>query len=314
MFSKQSGTAATKDAFPVVQAEDFPIKCWEIGPGTAVEDAISHISKLGISSGVTSSTPFSPGRLQTRQSSQATMSESASEISHEDAARLGAKHSMHSSGAASLPSRQNTTSEADRPAPQPSGAVQAEAGGAGGLRSFALRIGDAPLVRVCVHPPLMGPLQPGAILAGTLEFFDDSEPLPLPGVGGGGSSGATAGVGLNPSSRKLRCMQVSVMLETEEAVDAAWKPGGKGGSAGGSAPLRRVLEEQMEVTADTACTHFVFSLPRDATPTFHTPLVGLKWLLRFQFTAMREGTGAGNNKLEQLTWTLPLLVLPPPHG
>lgn len=290
------------DVFPSIQAEDFPIKCWEIGPGTAVEDAISHISKLGISSSGGSSTPFSPGRMQARQNSLATVSESASEISHDDAGRLGAQHSRQSSGVPSL-SRQNTISEAERPAPAPTGTVQAEAGGAGGLRSFALRIGDAPLVRVCVHPPLMGPLQPGATLAGTLEFPDDSEPLP-----GGAPLGPPGTV---PGS-KLRCMQVSVMLETEEAVDASWRPAGKGSSAGGGGtPLRRVLEEQVEVTADTACTHFVFSLPRDATPTFHTSLVGLRWVLRFQFMAVREGGGA---KIEQLTWTLPLLVLPPPHA
>jgi hypothetical protein len=97
----------------------------------------------------------------------------------------------------------------------------------------------------------------------------------------------------------LRCMQVTVSLETEEAVEAAWR--GKGGGG-----LRRVLEEQCEVTADTACTHFLFSLPRDATPTFQTPLVSLKWLLRFAFTALRDGGGT-----EQLSWTLPLAVVPP---
>ncbi len=32
------------------------------------------------------------------------------------------------------------------------------------------RMGDAPLVRVAVHHPLEGPLQPGAPLAGTLDF------------------------------------------------------------------------------------------------------------------------------------------------
>ena len=31
-------------------------------------------------------------------------------------------------------------------------------------------MGDAALVRVAVHPPLEGPLQPGASLSGTLDF------------------------------------------------------------------------------------------------------------------------------------------------
>ncbi len=31
---------------PPVQSEDMPIKCWEVGPGTAVQDAVAHIIKL----------------------------------------------------------------------------------------------------------------------------------------------------------------------------------------------------------------------------------------------------------------------------
>lgn len=203
-------------------------------------------------------TPFSPGLMAKARAR--TSSEVPSEIS------------SHDEGSA-------RPTPADKPASvaREAAADVAAAPSGAGLRSFALRIGDAPLARVCVHPPLAGPIQPGSTLAGTLEF---------------------------PQDGPLRCMQVTVSLETEEAVVAAWRGKGAAGSSGGG--LRRVLEEQSEVTADAACTHFLFSLPRDATPTFQTPLVSLKWLLRFAFTALRDGGGA-----EELSWSLPLAVLPP---
>jgi hypothetical protein len=59
-------------------------------------------------------------------------------------------------------------------------------------------------VRVALHPPLEGWLQPGATLAGTLDFRFSQE-------------AAAAGGG--------RCAAVAVMLETEECVLAAHRPG-----------------------------------------------------------------------------------------
>ena len=56
----------------------------------------------------------------------------------------------------------------------------------------ACRIGDQPLVRVSLHPPLEGSLQPGSTLAGTLDF---SHAVP--------ADGGQPGAGPTP-----RCMQV----------------------------------------------------------------------------------------------------------
>lgn len=351
--------------FPVVGGEDASIKCWEVGPGTAVEDAISHISKLLTAGSGVPPSPFSPGRMKTslsRQESSGPLltpsvvlgsgalggtsrvghSDSASEISHDERPAstsssgqlLSGIHatSRPSSGETSSLSRLSfasetternnaaTTTTATHAATTTSStAIQsAEAGGAGGLRIFALRIGDAPLVRLSVHPPLMGPLQPGATVTCTLEFPTNAT---LNNAGGATSGDGATGkkVPNAAASSSLRCMQVTVALETEESVDIVWRPVGKGfnvsssssTAGGGGGGLRKLLEEQIEVTADTTCTNFVFSLPRDGTPTFQTPLVALRWVLRFHFMAMGQGKGA---KMEQLNWTLPLVVLPPPKA
>lgn len=268
-----SNAAAGKgDAFPAVLPDDVPLTCWEVAPGTAVEDAIGHIAKLGSGAMGNASMPFSPRQQQ----SSSLASDSTSEISHEDhppAADKAAKQ------AAAALSRQ--TSEAERPL----ASLQADALlTVGGPRTFSLRIGDAPLVKVSIHPPQAGPLQPGSMLAGTLEFPQ-------------GDSGPT-------DASPLRCERVTVLLETEEAVEAAWRPQGKSGSTG---LLRRVHDEHIEMTPDTIATHFLFSLPPDATPSFQTPLVALRWVLRFHFVA-RRGKGKAT---EQLAWTLPVPVLPP---
>ena len=42
---------------------DMPIKCWEIGPGTAVQDAVAHIAKLASQPGQSPGRPQSPGRM-----------------------------------------------------------------------------------------------------------------------------------------------------------------------------------------------------------------------------------------------------------
>jgi hypothetical protein len=167
------------------------------------------------------------------------------------------------------------------------------------LRSYALRIGDQPLVRVSLHPPLEGSLQPGSTLAGTLDF---SQAVP--------ADGGQPGAGPTP-----RCMQVLILLETEEIVEQPWRRQ----VAGGGGVIRRVHDEHLELTGDTGCTHFLFTIPPDAPPSFQTPLMQLRWLLRFQFTAALPPPGGKaaadwsplQGKLEQLTWALPITVLPP---
>ena len=71
-------------------------------------------------------------------------------------------------------------------------------------RSCHCRIGDQPLVRVSLHPPLEGSLQPGSTLAGTLDFSQHAQgAAALPAASPGSDAGAA------PSSA-ARCMQVRI--------------------------------------------------------------------------------------------------------
>jgi len=80
------------------------------------------------------------------------------------------------------------------------------------LRSFRsdqiCRVGDQPLVRLALHPPLEGRLQLGATIAGTLDFRFSQEAA-------------------QQSSAAPKCVQVVVMLETEEVVQDRWQAPGK---------------------------------------------------------------------------------------
>ena len=65
-------------------------------------------------------------------------------------------------------------------------------------------MGDQPLVRLALHPPLEGRLQLGATIAGTLDFRFSQEAA-------------------QQSSAAPKCVQVVVMLETEEVVQDRWQ-------------------------------------------------------------------------------------------
>ena len=66
------------------------------------------------------------------------------------------------------------------------------------------RVGDQPLVRLALHPPLEGRLQLGATIAGTLDFRFSQEAA-------------------QESSAAPKCVQVVIMLETEEVVQDRWQ-------------------------------------------------------------------------------------------
>jgi hypothetical protein len=75
-------------------------------------------------------------------------------------------------------------------------------------------------------------------------------------------------------------------------------------------------------TVNTLSTHFVFTLPLDAAANFRTELISVRWLLSFKIISdVRADTNSqqwtmlpapGNTHAEDLTWDLPLQVLP--HG
>ena len=173
-----------------------------------------------------------------------------------------------------------------------------------------------------VQPPLDGHLQPGATFGGLLDL------------------------GLGSSSS--RCHQLSVMLETEEVVS----PQHCAGRAGQPGRVMRTLhcEYQVgghsltqadstlcdppsccmtaslspalqEITTDAASSHFLFTIPASATPSFCTPMVSLRWALHFEllvgppidYTAMDRTSKSAHQHpaLQQLLWALPLVVTSP---
>ena len=69
---------------------------------------------------------------------------------------------------------------------------------------FACRVGDHPLARVSLHPPLEGYLQPGAALAGTVDLRQSHDAAES-----------------QPNAPK--CVAVAVTLETEERVEESWR-------------------------------------------------------------------------------------------
>ncbi|KAG2437525.1 hypothetical protein HYH02_011168 [Chlamydomonas schloesseri] len=198
---------------------------------------------------------------------------------------------------------------------------------------YALNVGDQPLLRLLMQAPLEVPLQPGATFGGVLDFRPPAslQPQPSAGLGpassfssaGGGGPGAAAAAAARPP---VACHDVVVLLESEEVVAAECRPQGKRDGSGipGGTPyvIRRLHAEAHELTPDTALTSFTFSLPATATPSFRTPMVSLRWVLRFEltvgprinFAALDKRLKSPRPTFEQLVWSLPLVVRPPVAG
>lgn len=85
------------------------------------------------------------------------------------------------------------------------------------MRIWHCRVGEHPLARLTLHPPLEGQLQLGTTIAGTLDFR---------------FSQAAA----QQESAAPKCLQVVVMLETEEKVQEQWQAPSKRQTA----PIRKV--------------------------------------------------------------------------
>lgn len=98
---------------------------------------------------------------------------------------------------------------------------------------------------------------------------------------------------------------MSVLLETEEHVCSKWLLPGHRSS--GRSGIRHLYQDVQEVTHDVLLTSFQFTLPRDAPESFCTPLVSLRWQLRFELL-VQGGTGGRWAKPDELVWLLPLTV------
>lgn len=218
------------------------IKCWEVGTGTAVHDAISHIADLVTES--CTSRPSSPGRKPFPSFEEVKERDKSHQLMH---------------------------------APQEEAYLGTESEAFFG-RNYNLRIGERRLVTVAVYPPPGEGLHPGSTVGGTLSFHKHHS--------------------RSPDGEDMQCMKVQILLETEETVEPEWQ-------AKTSGVIRKVHDEHFEITWDMTSTSFLFSIPEQGPANFSTSLVTVRWLLRFTFTAQ-----ANEGQLEDLTWTLPLPVLP----
>ncbi|KAF6262713.1 hypothetical protein COO60DRAFT_586711 [Scenedesmus sp. NREL 46B-D3] len=159
----------------------------------------------------------------------------------------------------------------------------------GAVRTFNLRAGDFPLLRLMLQPPADG-LQPGGTFGLLLDFR--------------AAHGSPPG-----SSQQPVCLQVVALLESEEVVLAPHTHG----RTTDSAAMRKLYAEQHEVTAHLLSSQFVFSIPLTAPPSFKTPMVSHRWVLRFELTLGKPKPHRPRELLtEQLLWSLPLVVFPPP--
>ena len=80
----------------------------------------------------------------------------------------------------------------------------------------------------------------------------------------------------------------------------------------------QVVEECQQLTQDTIMTHFGFSVPLVSPVSFATPLMSLRWVLRFDFAVQLRPAGgkwplSGSTPRppQKITWMLPVLVRAP---
>ena len=104
-------------------------------------------------------------------------------------------------------------------------------------------------------------------------------------------------------------LQVVALLESEEVVKPPYAPAR---ASNGITAMRKLYAEQQEVTQHLLTSHFTFSIPLTAPPSFKTPMVCHKWVLRFELTLGKPKPNRPNELVtEQLLWSLPLVVYPP---
>lgn len=104
-------------------------------------------------------------------------------------------------------------------------------------------------------------------------------------------------------------MQVVALLESEEIIPSSHTHS----KASDSAAMRKLYAEQQEVTAHLLTSHFQFSIPLTGPPSFRTPMVCHRWVLRFELLLGKPKPWKYSEMVtEQLLWSLPLVVFPPP--
>uniref|UniRef100_A0ACD6ADV3 Uncharacterized protein n=1 Tax=Avena sativa TaxID=4498 RepID=A0ACD6ADV3_AVESA len=113
-----------------------------------------------------------------------------------------------------------------------------------------------------------------------------------------------------------RCLEVSVTLETSEAIN----PRVIHPSRRVSPSITKVHSEHHEVVADLHQTSFLFSIPIDGPMSFATSKVSVQWSLKFEFFTTPAGMDSSRyehpllvEKREKGDWVLPITVYAPPQ-
>ena len=160
---------------------------------------------------------------------------------------------------------------------------------------FNLRFGNETVVLFSFNPLMSCPLRPGSMLGGVLRL-----------------SGMVEKNG-HHQQQNWSCQSYTVTLETEEEVVETWQRD----TAQDKRVIRRLHCEHTEFTGDVLMTNFMFTIPSNAPPSFRTPLLSLRWVLKFEFEVGRcqDWMEMGevqptSNDTEPLLWQLPLTVYP----
>jgi hypothetical protein len=98
---------------------------------------------------------------------------------------------------------------------------------------------------------------------------------------------------------------VTALLESQEVIHAPYSHT-KGAD---SISKRKLYSEQQVITTCLLTSQVLFSIPPHAPVSFRTPVVSHKWVLRFELSVQYPRS----KRIEQLHWSLPLVVFPPPQ-
>lgn len=289
-FRGSSSTAMFLDTMEDTNC--IEIKCWEVGFGTTIEDAVENVELLKQESNL--STPYSPAYQGERLSRTASLDTRADTTpgnmlkkrlfdKYQDAS---ARSSMKEMLVQVLP---EPTAEQHADIVGPKSPLMHAAshqrmeyfdGLPNSSSSFRLRIEDLVFARIHLHSSGdQEPLCPGKSLLGTIEFTE--------------------------SPTMVRCVKYVVALEIEELIQKEWISKGKSAALGGR--LRQTVEESVHLCPDTVSSCFYFTLPPNASPDFSTDLITLQWGLRFYFYM----TVRNERSIKTLEWKIPLKIQPP---
>lgn len=266
--------------------ESPSIKCWEVGAGTMIDDAIHHVDSLDLES--KSSTPYSPGSRYLSRTVSLESERKETKVSVPTSSNIAEALRKKQVGLISVIPEKGGPDAIEKevsPSQELVSVFQTQPkyfDGSTGVSSFRLRMNDAVLVTLHLHPScmLMEQLTPGSSIAGTLEFVDGEHEI-------------------------FRCHKYTVALEFEERIRKRWRNPRRSSAILGS--VHETVDETVQLTADTLSTFFMFSIPIDATPNFSTNLLSLNWGLRFHFFASKPDGGDP----QELEWYIPLKISVP---